>query len=262
MGSTAGHTTCQSLACDGQGGSVGPEAAEVSSHHSCNRRGSGGYSCGEGGSGGADYARRLSFSDQDDIMPPIALMSHQRSFDYEDLIDMKNKPELTNFSEEGIADMDLPDHFLIEDLEFLDNITSCNKVENCLMLSEYEQNLIKETESPPMGPAASRRGRKWSLFRQPSGLTSETSPEHSVQQQRPAPTLGVGGLRQNSFSAAMDHGLPIGNPGSNGNNGARRRTGNPSNELPIFPNTASWRLQMPNTSGPKRSITVIEEASV
>ena len=39
--------------------------------------------------------------------------------------------------------MDLPDNFLSE-LEYLDNITSCIKVENYLMLSEYEQNLTKE----------------------------------------------------------------------------------------------------------------------
>ena len=39
------------------------------------------------------------------------------------------KPELTCISEEGIADMDLPDNIL-EELEYLDNITSCNKVEN------------------------------------------------------------------------------------------------------------------------------------
>jgi hypothetical protein len=42
------------------------------------------------------------------------------------LADLK-KPELTCISEEGIADMDLPDNIL-EELEYLDNITSCNKV--------------------------------------------------------------------------------------------------------------------------------------
>lgn len=52
------------------------------------------------------------------------------------------KPELTCISEEGIADMDLPDNIL-DELEYavdLD-ITSCNKVENYLMLSEFENNL-------------------------------------------------------------------------------------------------------------------------
>lgn len=51
------------------------------------------------------------------------------------------KPELTCISEEGIADMDLPDN-LLDDLDYVgDCITSCNKVENYLMLSEFENNL-------------------------------------------------------------------------------------------------------------------------
>lgn len=51
------------------------------------------------------------------------------------------KPELTCISEEGIADMDLPDN-LLDELDYVgDCITSCNKVENYLMLSEFENNL-------------------------------------------------------------------------------------------------------------------------
>ena len=65
--------------------------------------------------------------------------------------------------------MDLPDNIL-EELEYLDNITSCNKVENCLMLSEYEQNLIKEKEWPQSVTAVYRRARKWSLVRQSSSV--------------------------------------------------------------------------------------------
>lgn len=39
-----------------------------------------------------------------------------------------DKPELTCISEEGIADMDLPDNIL-DDLDYIgDHITSCNKV--------------------------------------------------------------------------------------------------------------------------------------
>lgn len=39
-----------------------------------------------------------------------------------------DKPELTCISEEGIADMDLPDNIL-DDLDYIgDCITSCNKV--------------------------------------------------------------------------------------------------------------------------------------
>lgn len=193
-----------------------------------------------------EMERKLSFTDQDDMMPPVALLSHQRSFTYDDLIDIKNKPELTIFSEEGIADMDLPDHLFIDELEYLDNITSCNKVENCVMLSEYEQNLIKETESPTPG-SGPRRGRRWSLFRQASNLNSEGSPDLNM-------TIGVGGVRQSSFSTLGE-----------GISGVRRKNSfKNQREIPIFPNTAAWnsRLQMPNATGQKRSITVIDEASV
>lgn len=75
-------------------------------------------------------------------------------------------PEHSHFSEEGIADMFVPDDIL-DELEYLDNITSCDKVENYLMLSEYEQNLIKEIEGPPL---IGRKARKWSLVRQASSL--------------------------------------------------------------------------------------------
>ncbi|KAG5871507.1 hypothetical protein JTB14_027170 [Gonioctena quinquepunctata] len=70
------------------------------------------------------------------------------------------KPELTCISEEGIADMDLPDN-LLDDLDYIgDCITSCNKVENYLMLSEFENNLIAE-----MPVILDRKGRRWSLAR-------------------------------------------------------------------------------------------------
>lgn len=73
--------------------------------------------------------------------------------------------ELTCISEEGIADMDLPDA-LFEDIELELNmmqgdITSCNKVENYLMLSEYENNLIAEfpVERRPAGHRRSLQSR-------------------------------------------------------------------------------------------------------
>ena len=69
---------------------------------------------------------------------------------------------------------------------------------NCVMLSEYEQNLIKETtESPVPG-----RRRKWSLFKQGGGLSK--SPENrAAHHQSPArkPMIGVGGFRQVSYIA-------------------------------------------------------------
>ena len=94
--------------------------------------------------------------------------------------------------------MDLPDGLFIDEIDFLDNITSCDKVENCVMLSEYEQNLIKETaESPVPG-----RRRKWSLFKQGGGAPSK-SPESRAAHQSPArkPMIGVGGFRQVSSLA-------------------------------------------------------------
>ncbi|XP_076244984.1 uncharacterized protein LOC143185682 [Calliopsis andreniformis] len=81
------------------------------------------------------------------------------------------KPELTCISEEGIADMDLPDNVL-EDLDYIgDCITSCNKVENYLMLSEFENNLIAE-----MPIIMDRRGRRWSLARSKGGQSNFERP--------------------------------------------------------------------------------------
>ena len=67
--------------------------------------------------------RKISFA-EDELVPPMALLASHNSF--EDILEL-NKKELTCISEEGIADMDLPDNIL-EELEYLDNITSCNKV--------------------------------------------------------------------------------------------------------------------------------------
>ena len=129
----------------------------------------------------------MSFSEQDDVLPPVSLLSHQRSFIYDDLIGLVSggKQEISLFSEEeGIADMDMPDHLFIDELEFLDNITSCDKVENCVMLSEYEQNLIKETAESPM---LSRR-KMWPFGRQIGS--------NSAAADVPMMKIGVGGLRQ------------------------------------------------------------------
>ena len=44
--------------------------------------------------------------------------------------------------------MEDEDELLInEEIDFLEGITSCNKVENCVIMSEYEQNLMKENRS-------------------------------------------------------------------------------------------------------------------
>ncbi|XP_076252048.1 monocarboxylate transporter 12-like isoform X3 [Rhynchophorus ferrugineus] len=76
------------------------------------------------------------------------------------------KGDLTCISEE--ADMDLPDN-LLDDLDYIgDCITSCNKVENYLMLSEFENNLIAE-----MPHTADKKSRRLSL--QKPRLSSCTS---------------------------------------------------------------------------------------
>ncbi|XP_068633963.1 monocarboxylate transporter 2-like [Battus philenor] len=86
----------------------------------------------------------------------------------------KLPPELTCISEEGGLDLDLdldiPEH-LLEDLDCGgDCITSCNKVENYLMLSEYENNLIAELPN-----LNERRGRRWSIV-----VGNSTSPQPST----------------------------------------------------------------------------------
>ncbi|XP_034939069.1 monocarboxylate transporter 12-like isoform X2 [Chelonus insularis] len=85
-----------------------------------------------------------------------------------------DKPELTCISEEGIADMDLPDNIL-DDMDYIgDCITSCNKVENYLMLSEFENNLIAE-----MPIIMDRKGRRWSLAKA-KGLQTNQSNNNPV----------------------------------------------------------------------------------
>ena len=95
---------------------------------------------------------------------------------------------LSDYSDEEIPGIDIPDNILLDDFEFADNITSCNKVENCLMLSEYEQNLSKEKEWGPLmgGSSNQKRNRKWSLFRQSTLHTINSEPEELTQTQIPS----------------------------------------------------------------------------
>ena len=74
-----------------------------------------------------DYERRNSLPDaDDDFLPPLTLLTQQRSVTYGDLVE-GNKPDLNCISEEAIADINFPEKFL-EELECLENLTSCNKV--------------------------------------------------------------------------------------------------------------------------------------
>ncbi|XP_049532358.1 monocarboxylate transporter 12-like isoform X2 [Anopheles darlingi] len=114
--------------------------------------------------------RKLSFSQEPDNEPGIITGNTAMMIGPELLIpplsdgiaiepiNGLDKPELTCISEEGIADMDLPDN-LLDDLDYVgDCITSCNKVENYLMLSEFENNLSAEV---PI--LLDKRGRRLSL---------------------------------------------------------------------------------------------------
>ncbi|GBP45941.1 Monocarboxylate transporter 10 [Eumeta japonica] len=88
-------------------------------------------------------------------------------------------PELTCISEEGGLDLDLdldiPEHLLDELDCGGDCITSCNKVENYLMLSEYENNLIAELPN-----INERRSRRWSIV-----VSNSSSPQPSGAQETP-----------------------------------------------------------------------------
>ncbi|XP_065339099.1 monocarboxylate transporter 10-like isoform X3 [Cloeon dipterum] len=148
------------------------------------------------------------------------------------------KPELTCISEEGIADMDLPDN-LLDDLDYIgDCITSCNKVENYLMLSEFENNLIAEV---PV--ITDRKGRRWSLARP---HRSNNSPFNEAR-----PSMGL--TLDEGEGCSTDPNSPLAGACVGPSNERRK-----SREMPPF-RSANWRLL---SAAPKRTITVIDEASV
>ncbi|XP_049272829.1 monocarboxylate transporter 10 isoform X2 [Rhipicephalus sanguineus] len=90
---------------------------------------------GADGGAGASSSRRSSF--QDSLCRETRLQ--QRSFTFSNYADLRRQ-ELTCISEEAIMDNYLED--------FIDDcITSCNKEEKYLMLSEYENNLNKTQET-------------------------------------------------------------------------------------------------------------------
>lgn len=125
--------------------------------------------------------RKLSFSQEPDnkdgglggtatahLVLGAEIPANQTGDIINNMIISTEKPELTCISEEGIADMDLPDN-LLDDLDYIgDCITSCNKVENYLMLSEFENNLIAE-----MPVILDRKGRRWSLARSKAPANGE-----------------------------------------------------------------------------------------
>ena len=85
-----------------------------------------------------ETVERLESVCEEDRQRPEEEMTPANSLeDLEDEDILKNLPELSHFSEEGIADMDIPDDIL-DELEYLDilhdNITSCDGVTMCFRL--------------------------------------------------------------------------------------------------------------------------------
>lgn len=147
-------------------------------------------------------------------------------------LDPRNKPELTCISEEGIADMDLPDH-LLEELDYLgDCITSCDKVENYLMRSEYENNLI---------------------IKPGENLSSLLSEKRFSRLKR---TLSV--RANNAAGALPSNGGEAAARGGDESAATAGASSLPSEPPPSLPP----ELNNYNKFAPRRHITVIEEASV
>ena len=123
----------------------------------------------------------------------------------------------------------------LDDLEYLENITSCNKVENVVMLSEFEQNLQLDVANSDSGIHASstgashpssynkmyktKRGKRWSMFH------GDHKKDHKT-----------GGMK----NRGGDHLIP---PRSSETNKHRNK---------------KWNQVLP---GPSRAITTIEENS-
>ena len=124
----------------------------------------------------------------------------------------------------------------LDDLEYLENITSCNKVENVVMLSEFEQNLQLDVANSDSGIHAAstgashpsynkmyktKRGKRWSMFH------GDHKKDHKT-----------GGMKNRG--GVKDHLTP---PRSSETNKHRNK---------------KWNQVLP---GPSRAITTIEENS-
>ena len=97
----------------------------------------------------------------------------------------------------------------MDDMDFLEGITSCNKVENVVMLSEYEQNLIKECEDTStsavgrgleMGKASSAT-KKWP-FKGPPSTTTRNKKKKRWNQVLPGPSRSITTIEENATAAA------------------------------------------------------------
>lgn len=131
--------------------------------------------------------RKLSFSQEPDNEPGLIgagaalmlgtdILIPQTSDKMVEPVLGLDKPELTCISEEGIADMDLPDN-LLDDFDYAgDCITSCNKVENYLMLSELENNLNAEL------PILEKKSKRMSISKARSILTHQQHNEEMMEE--------------------------------------------------------------------------------
>lgn len=162
--------------------------------------------------------RKLSFSQEPDnepglIMTGAALIGSElfipqatEKLDSAALNGGIEKPELTCISEEGIADMDLPDN-LLDDLDYVGDITSCNKVENYLMLSEFENNLNVDGEVVAQQDRSQteRRRRKLSML---TNLHHRINEEEDEEEQKGAVVVNSSsgeGQDEGGTTAATGH---------------------------------------------------------
>ena len=109
----------------------------------------------------------------------------------------------------------------LDEMEYLENITSCNKVENVVMLSEYEQNLIKESEDiggsdsgiTGVSPSYNRMyktksGKRWFKIKDKKGKnnTPPRSSETLIHRNKkwnqvlPGPSRAITTIEENSSS--------------------------------------------------------------
>ena len=117
------------------------------------------------------------------------------------------KPELTCISEE-IADMDLPEN-LLDELDYEgDCITSCNKVENYLMLSEFENNLNANEGSGASKTQLSteRRRRKLSMLSNLHHRINEESDEDQSMTRGNSADTDTSGENPKSRRSSGGHG--------------------------------------------------------
>nr|XP_029717524.1 monocarboxylate transporter 12-like isoform X3 [Aedes albopictus] len=224
--------------------------------------------------------RKLSFSQEPDNEPGIItgntammigpeLLIPQLSDGIAEPVNGLDKPELTCISEEGIADMDLPDN-LLDDLDYVgDCITSCNKVENYLMLSEFENNLSAEV---PI--LLDKRGRKLSLSKTKALLASQLNFQHhpdcAMEQQSHLHGLGpISPIIEHDDTSERDQGnhhhhlhqtqqSDAGGPGKTSAKGDNHSNGGKPCRL-----SHKWRpTPQTGTFLSNRVISVIDEASV